>query len=303
MALCSLVLAQLCLTSCDHSPWQGAKLYPASNCCASLVFSTSGMWWYLCAENLWIPGPKQYPNTKFFCNSGDLFLLRGTCWYHLMRQHLIQIESNSSLIVIVVIIMVMTRWPKETRKKKGEMAAVYLEEGWLPGTMGSGQLGGPIVRHHRHHHLHHCCHSLIFSIFIRKGTISFMIAKHWTMLSVCDHRDIRMTSIQVCYVWILGRLISITHTEETMADWTEAFNLLLFLGFAGATRRQASFWQPWCASWSKQEEAEGAAVVALPGRPGEPLLALCALPQLLVHDDEVAVPTAQLPFLVPRIWT
>ena len=41
------------------------------------------------------------------------------------------------------------------------MAAVYLEEGWLPGTMGSGQLGGPIVRHHRHHHLHHLRHSLI----------------------------------------------------------------------------------------------------------------------------------------------
>ena len=48
-----------------------------------------------------------------------------------------------------------------------------------------------------------------FSIFIKKGTISFMIAKHWTMLSVCDHRDIWMTSIQVCHVWILDRLVSI----------------------------------------------------------------------------------------------
>ena len=33
----------------------------------------------------------------------------------------------------------------------------------------------------------------------------------------------------------------------------------------------------------KQEEAEGAALVASPGRPGEPLLALSSVPQLLVH--------------------
>ena len=34
----------------------------------------------------------------------------------------------------------------------------------------------------------------------------------------------------------------------------------------------------------KQEEAEGGAVVASPGKPGEPLLALSSVPQLLVHD-------------------
>ena len=35
----------------------------------------------------------------------------------------------------------------------------------------------------------------------------------------------------------------------------------------------------------KQEEAEGAAVVASPGRPGEPLLALSILPELLVRNS------------------
>ena len=34
----------------------------------------------------------------------------------------------------------------------------------------------------------------------------------------------------------------------------------------------------------KQEEAEGAALVASPGRPGEPLLALSSVPELLVHN-------------------
>ena len=143
MAPCSLLLARLYRASCYPSPWQRAKPYPTTNCCASPVFSTGGKWWYLYAENLRIPGPKQYPNTKFLETQEICFFCVGRvdCWCHLMRQHLIRIESNSFLIIIIVIIMVMTRWPKETRKKKGEMAAVYLEERWLPGTMGSAQLG------------------------------------------------------------------------------------------------------------------------------------------------------------------
>ena len=52
---------------------------------------------------------------------------------------------------------------------------------------------------------------------------------------------------------------------------------------------QASLVQPWLASGLTQEEAEGVAVVASPGRPGEPMLALLTWRLKPVHGATSAV--------------
>ena len=43
-------------------------------------------------------------------------------------------------------------------------------------------------------------------------------AEHWTMLSLWNHRDIRMISWQVCHVWPFGRVESLLNISKEKSD-------------------------------------------------------------------------------------